>query len=82
MESAFSGFSDKEFYPTKEEKGARLGYNLISNHAFVVSAGFVFGGHLALTMAFDSNYVVPMIVGKLISGICAVLLAVVMYKEK
>ena len=24
-----------EFYPTKEEKAARLGYNLISNHAFV-----------------------------------------------
>ena len=24
-----------EFYPTKEEKGARLGYSLISNHAFV-----------------------------------------------
>jgi len=24
-----------EFYPTKEEKGARLGYTLISNHAFV-----------------------------------------------
>ena len=24
-----------EFYPSKEEKAARLGYNLISNHAFV-----------------------------------------------
>ena len=35
LESAFSGFGDQEFYPTKEEKGARLGYNLISNHAFV-----------------------------------------------
>ena len=35
LESAFSGFGDKEFYPTKEEKGARLGYTLISNHAFV-----------------------------------------------
>ena len=35
LESAFSGYGDKEFYPTKEEKGARLGYNLISNHAFV-----------------------------------------------
>ena len=35
LEAAFSGFGDKEFYPTKEEKGARLGYNLISNHAFV-----------------------------------------------
>ncbi len=35
LESAFSGFGDKEFYPTKEEKAARLGYTLISNHAFV-----------------------------------------------
>lgn len=35
LESAFSGFGDREFYPSKEEKGARLGYALISNHAFV-----------------------------------------------
>ena len=35
LEAAFSGFDDQEFYPSKEEKGARLGYNLISNHAFV-----------------------------------------------
>ena len=35
LESAFAGFGSKEFYPTKEEKGARLGYALISNHAFV-----------------------------------------------
>ena len=35
LEGAFSGFGDREFYPTKEEKGARLGYTLISNHAFV-----------------------------------------------
>ena len=35
LEGAYAGFGDKEFYPTKEEKGARLGYSLISNHAFV-----------------------------------------------
>ena len=35
LEQAFSGFGDREFYPTKEEKGARLGFSLISNHAFV-----------------------------------------------
>lgn len=35
LETAFSGFGGMEFYPTKEEKGARLGYSLISNHAFV-----------------------------------------------
>ena len=35
LEGAFAGFGSTEFYPTKEEKGARLGYTLISNHAFV-----------------------------------------------
>lgn len=35
LESAFSGFGGQEFYPSKEEKGARIGYALISNHAFV-----------------------------------------------
>lgn len=35
LENAFAGFGDTEFYPTKEEKAARLGYELVSNHAFV-----------------------------------------------
>ena len=35
LETAFSGFDGKEFYPTKEEKGARIGHSLISNHTFV-----------------------------------------------
>ncbi len=35
LESAFQTFDGNELYPTKEEKGARLGYALISNHAFV-----------------------------------------------
>ena len=35
LENAFAGFGDVEFYPSKEEKAARLGFALISNHAFV-----------------------------------------------
>lgn len=35
LEGIYAGFGGKEFYPTKEEKGARLGFSLISNHAFV-----------------------------------------------
>ena len=35
IESAYQTFGGVELYPTKEEKGARLGYNLVSNHAFV-----------------------------------------------
>ena len=33
--SAFQTFDGAELYPTVEEKGARLGFSLISNHAFV-----------------------------------------------
>lgn len=35
LEGVFQTFAGQELYPTKEEKGARLGYTLISNHAFV-----------------------------------------------
>ena len=35
IEAAFAGYGEREFYPTKEEKAARLGYALISNHAFL-----------------------------------------------
>lgn len=35
LEGAFVTFDGAELYPTKEEKAAKLGYSLISNHAFV-----------------------------------------------
>ena len=35
LEGVYQTFDGQELYPTKEEKGARLGYALISNHAFV-----------------------------------------------
>ena len=35
LEGCFQTFGGQELYPTEEEKGARLGYSLISNHAFV-----------------------------------------------
>ncbi|MBR6334597.1 MAG: type II toxin-antitoxin system death-on-curing family toxin [Clostridia bacterium] len=35
IENAFATFDGVELYPSKEEKAARLGYSLISNHAFV-----------------------------------------------
>ena len=49
LEGAFAGFGDQEFYPTKEEKGARLGYTLISNHAFVDGNKRI-GAHVMLIM--------------------------------
>ena len=35
LESAYATFDGIDLYPTKEEKAARLGFALISNHAFV-----------------------------------------------
>lgn len=48
LESAFATFDGKDLYPTKEEKGARLGYALISNHAFVDGNKRI-GMHIMLT---------------------------------
>ena len=55
---------------------------VVINAAFAVSASFVFGSHLAFTMAFDGSYLLPMIVGKLISGIAAALLAFAIYRDR
>ena len=35
LSSAFQTFDNKELFPSKEEKGAKLGFSLVSNHAFV-----------------------------------------------
>lgn len=35
IENIYATFDGVELYPSKEEKAARLGYSLISNHAFV-----------------------------------------------
>ena len=35
LESAYATFGGNELYTTREEKGARIGFSLISNHAFV-----------------------------------------------
>ena len=53
----------------------------VLNSAFAVSAPFTFGGHLAFTMALNPTFVLPVIVGKLISGICSIVLAIFLYKN-
>ena len=35
LESAYATFGGEELYKGKEEKAAKIGYSLISNHAFV-----------------------------------------------
>lgn len=47
----------------------------VINVAFAVSAAFVFGDHLGFTAGFDSSMILPMIVGKLVGGITAVVVA-------
>jgi len=56
-----------------DKKGAML------NSAFAVSAAFTFAGHLAFTLAFDASYIPPMIVGKIVAGILALIVAVFIY---
>ncbi len=51
----------------------------IANLAFAVSGAFTFAGHLAFTLSVNPDFVSAMIVGKLISGITAVAVALLIY---
>lgn len=48
---------------------------IMLNSAFAVSGAFILGSHLAFTMAFDSSYVLAVIVGKLVSSALAIVLS-------
>ncbi len=52
------------------------------NSAFAISAGFTFAGHLAFTFALCPQMVGPMIVGKLVSGLAAFGVALLLLKNK
>jgi len=52
---------------------------VVLNSAFAVSAAFVFAGHMAFTMSFDASYYPAVMVGKLISGVTAVIAANLVY---
>ena len=49
---------------------------VVANAAFIVPASFVFGDHLAFMLTVDTTTAVPFLVGKLIGGAAAVILAV------
>jgi len=51
------------------------GKGKILNVAFAVSAAFVFGDHLGFTAGVNSEMIFPMIIGKLVAGITALILA-------
>lgn len=54
----------------------------VVNMAFAVSGAFVFGDHLAFTAGSDPQGIIPLIVGKLCAGICAVAVAMIVTKRK
>ena len=52
---------------------------IVINFAFATSASFVLGDHLAFTMAFDKTAVFGMMAGKFVGGICAVIVAILLF---
>jgi len=54
----------------------------VLNVAFAVSAAFVFGDHLGFTAGFAPEMLLPVIAAKLISGITAVAVALLLTKER
>lgn len=53
----------------------------VLNLAFAVSAAFVFGDHLAFTLSYNGAHIIAVIVGKLIAGITAIVVASVLVKK-
>ena len=54
----------------------------VVNIAFCVSAAFVFGDHLGFTAGFAPEMLLPMIVGKLVGGVSAVIVALWLTREQ
>ena len=55
---------------------AQLGLDYRQSHwRFTVSAAFVLGDHLGFTAGVEREMIFPMIVGKLVGGVTAVILA-------
>lgn len=54
----------------------------VVNVAFAVSAAFVFGDHLGFTAGYDAQMLLPVIVGKLVGGVSAVAVAMVMTRRQ
>ena len=50
----------------------------VINVAFAVSASFVFGDHLGFTAGFDPTMILPMLAGKLVGGVTAIGIAMVL----
>lgn len=53
----------------------------VMNLAFAVSAAFVFGDHLAFTLSFNEAHILAVIIGKLVAGITALAVAILLEKK-
>lgn len=67
----------EKFNETPDDKAG-----IILNSAFCVSASFLIADHLAFTVASDTRYILPMLVGKLLSGIAAVIVGYIYCKKR
>ncbi len=54
---------------------------IVLNSAFAVSAAFVLADHLVFTLSVNDDFILPLIAGKIISGISAVLVAIIIYNR-
>ena len=52
----------------------------VINVAFAVSASFILGDHLGYTAGVERELIFPMIVGKFVGGVTAVIVAMVFLK--
>lgn len=55
---------------------------VVLNASFIISASCTFGAHIAYTMAVNADYISAMIAGKLISGIAAVIVALLVTRNQ
>ncbi len=75
VSSLASNITTFEMMEDMDKKGAVL------NSAFAVSASFLIADHLAFTLAFNSKFLVAVMVSKIISGATAILFASFIYKR-
>lgn len=75
MSSLATNATTFEMMNRMDKKGAML------NSAFAMAGAFTFAGHLAYTMARDTDYILPMIVGKLVAGVSSVIVAIFIYNR-
>ncbi len=68
--------------PTYEMMDKMDKKGIVLNAAFSVSASFTFVDHLAFSVSFNADYILPMIVAKLVSGFTAVIVAVVLFNRR